>query len=399
MTGHEPCIIALYLCVPEDKQLAAAHARFELRRTAARLYDVIRAFARAKPEFRFHAWDSPSSNKGDIAIRECIKAQLRKAFAPRQVSFLEFEWGGLDDQAVHRINERAGLFVIAGSGYFFPVYGKMPDRIDRDSTAIQAITVPKAAYSVGWNTLVGEDAPLDEKGLVALRTIVGELDRFSVRDAQSQARIKAATGVEPCITADPVLFHSGDVSQRRAANLRPKIAVNIACHGSWPASNVKRDITKIARTLKAIKVRYSAELHFISHSSADRIVWWLLFARGVRTKFRCANVSEMPAIYREMDALFGQMMHSTIFAMGAGVPTIAIGYDAKLYGFFSLMGMSEFVVNLTDWDTKEIIGLLDRVMTEGASIRQALADRKRVLEADCVSFLAEVAGLLNRPAA
>jgi hypothetical protein len=393
MTDLGACIVALYLCVPEERQRAAGETRSSLRRMGAQLYDILRAYVRARPEFRFHAWDAAASNKGDIAIRESIKEQLRHALAPRPVSFLEFEWGSLDAKAVEAINQRACLFVIAGSGYFFPVDGVMPGRIIQDSVSIPAIEVPKVAYAVGWNTLMGEDKPLDDGSLATLKAIAMRLDKFSVRDTQTQTRILTATGIEPRVTIDPVLFYRGDALPSPAVRQRRKIGINIACHGSWSAANVKRDIGKIAETLKMIETRYDAELHFISHSPADRIVWWLLRARGVHMRFRRTEVSRMPGIYREMDALFGQMMHSTIFAMGAGVPVVAIGYDVKLYGFFEMMGMSEFLVDLSDWKPSEVVGLLDRAMNEGEVIRQALARRQQALMAGNLAFLAEVADL------
>jgi hypothetical protein len=402
--AEQPCVVTLYLAVPAADETAAACAKPSIRRRLARWFDIFRAFIPGQTEFRFHAWNAEGTNKGDIAIREAIKAQIAEAMAPRPVTFSEIGWGRLTERAIETINETSELFVIAGSGYLFPHFGSMPQRIIRDAQEIPKIGCRKIAYSIGWNTLVGEDAPLDGPSRNALCDLFAGFEAISVRDYDTQQRVQDAIKRAVLVTADPVLFHSAYIDGARWRWTRPtksrrmKIGINIACHGPFSAQNVKRDFPKIVKLLRSLRARYDAELHFISHSAPDRIVWWLLTARGIRIKFRRAGVYEMPAVYSEMDLMLGQMMHSTIFATGACIPTVAIGYDIKLKNFLSLMGLDEYLLNITDWSEGDVLGLLEKAHTNSTNIRCAIAKRKAELATNELTFLAALPQTLEAAA-
>jgi colanic acid/amylovoran biosynthesis protein len=106
----------------------------------------------------------------------------------------------------------------------------------------------------------------------------------------------------------------------------------------------------------------------------------------------------MPAVYSEMDLMLGQMMHSTIFATGACIPTVAIGYDIKLKNFLSLMGLDEYLLNITDWSEGDVLGLLEKAHTNSTNIRCAIAKRKAELATNELTFLAALPQTLEAAA-
>ena len=390
-SGDRPAVVALYVAIPREAEAASEVRKPGLKTRLARGLDIARAYLPVAPDFRWHMWDDDASNKGDIAIREEVRRHVEQALAPRPVTFLEIGWGKLNAERAAEINQRADLFVIGGSGYLFPNDGVMPPRLKRDAEALELIKCPKVAYGIGWNTLIDKDAPLDGDSRAALTRLVRALDLVSVRDALSQQRVEAATGMRPQVTVDPVLLVGASTPRPSG---RCKIGINIACHSQWAASYVRRDIDKYAFAFKTLQKKYDAELHFMSHSAVDRVVWWLLKGRGVKARFRRAPSSELPAIYSEFEVVVAQMMHSTIFAMGAGVPTVAIGYDVKMFGLFAIMGMSDYIISVADWNEMELIEVVGKAIREGDEIRQALKRRKAELARANEEFLAALPGLV-----
>jgi len=59
-------------------------------------------------------------------------------------------------------------------------------------------------------------------------------------------------------------------------------------------------------------------------------------------------------VYAKMNLFIGTRMHSNIFALSAGVPVIAIGYQHKTRGIAIMAGVSEWVIDIQDVD-KEIL--------------------------------------------
>jgi len=394
--------IALYVAVSRKSESRERNRlrqpRRLLRRLLVQFVDILGMFFRSTVVFHFHHWSNQSSNKGDIAIREEVRRRLIDIFPEYDIEFLEYGWGELDESAVVTINSRAQLFMIAGSGYIFPRDGVLPQRLIDDAQQIQRISIPKVAYAIGWNSLIGEDAPLDSKSKAVADTLMRNLNLISVRDRLAQKSLHDACGIMPTVIADPVLFHASQPGNLAHSSKRKpsRMGINIALHGPFSAANVVRDIDKFAALLKAIRRKYRLKLQLISHSSSDRIVWWLLLARGVYIRWRSVGASQLSSVYSNLDFHLGQMMHSTIYAMGAGVPTIAIGYDRKLKGFFDLMECPDHLFDVTDWEPEQIESAVERLIAREIAIREKLEIVKTHLWSDEKEFLRAIRSLILR---
>lgn len=72
---------------------------------------------------------------------------------------------------------------------------------------------------------------------------------------------------------------------------------------------------------------------------------------------------KVKAIQKEMDVFIGSRMHSNIFALGAGVPVVAIAYMPKTHGIMQQLELSEYVLDidtLTYEDLMQKFSLLNR---------------------------------------
>lgn len=83
--------------------------------------------------------------------------------------------------------------------------------------------------------------------------------------------------------------------------------------------------------------------------------------------------SELKAFYGSMDLFVGVRMHANIFALGAGVPTLAIAYEPKTRGIMDRLGLSDFVVSIREIDEASLCERFDRLFRTRQEVRQKLA--------------------------
>jgi polysaccharide pyruvyl transferase WcaK-like protein len=80
-----------------------------------------------------------------------------------------------------------------------------------------------------------------------------------------------------------------------------------------------------------------------------------------------------------MDLFIASRLHSGIFAMSGGVPTIFIGYNPKTKGFLDAVGMSQLLLNLDGIDESRLYEL----MCQSWENRQVLAEQTRLIVEKC----------------
>lgn len=83
----------------------------------------------------------------------------------------------------------------------------------------------------------------------------------------------------------------------------------------------------------------------------------------------------LKAAYRQMDALVATRMHSAIFALSSGVPTLAIGYLHKSIGIMEMLGLDRYVLDIDTIDAARACAGFDRLWAERAGIRDRLTTR------------------------
>lgn len=63
------------------------------------------------------------------------------------------------------------------------------------------------------------------------------------------------------------------------------------------------------------------------------------------------NASDFCNIYQEMDLFIGSRMHSCIFAISQGVPTLGLAYQPKTIGTFDLIDLKNYALNIESFDS------------------------------------------------
>jgi colanic acid/amylovoran biosynthesis protein len=80
----------------------------------------------------------------------------------------------------------------------------------------------------------------------------------------------------------------------------------------------------------------------------------------------------MKAMYREIDILVATRMHSAIFALGGGVPTLMIEYLHKIRGLAEMLGLAEWTLSLTETEPGRLRQTLDALWENREAVRRHL---------------------------
>jgi len=77
----------------------------------------------------------------------------------------------------------------------------------------------------------------------------------------------------------------------------------------------------------------------------------------------------LKSIYGMMDIFIGTRMHSNIFALGEGVPVLAIGYLYKTQGIMDMLQLSEWVLDINQLTVENLISKLESIWTQREAIK------------------------------
>ena len=166
-----------------------------------------------------------------------------------------------------------------------------------------------------------------------------------------------------------------------------RIGVNLAYHGTAMDARLARNLPVYAAFLRRLAAELSAELHYIVHYDAERAVPLMLRSHGVKLVVHDVPADGLASVYRTLDLHMCEMLHSSIIAIAAGVPTMNIGYDVKNRAFFEMLGVERFCLDAAQlseaalWQAAQALlaGREDFVATAAASAARLARTRDGLL--------------------
>ena len=378
-----------------------------LRNRLRRRTDLVLHRAGCDPAFHYrtHA-DRVETNRGDIAIRIASRALLAGAFAEAGVpgaEIVDIGWSGFDAAAVARI--APDLMVIGGGGYYYlDAEGRLADRVARDLDVLSGLQCPIVSLCPGVNRLLRADGSGDDGVDAATReTLARLLDRLalsSARDETSTALLERALPGRTVTLADPALFltPSGSPPPSRHDGLL-RIGLNLAFHGPNSSRTLLARLAVVATAMRMLARQEACRFTYFVHSDPERLIPYLLRQAGVPVAevVDCDEPAEMVTRYAGIDMHVCQMLHSSILAMNAGVPTLNLGYDTKNAAFLRLMGVERYCLPAAATDATAFGTALAALVAERARLAPALRARKVVLRAEMDAYLARLAALVRGP--
>lgn len=151
---------------------------------------------------------------------------------------------------------------------------------------------------------------------------------------------------------------------------------------SDPVAQRARYIDAVARAVDHAIERHGRAVCFVPQVLADEVSD-LNVSREVAARVRNAeqvrvidldlDPRELKDLYGHFDLFMGVRMHANIFALGAGIPTVAIAYEPKTQGIMEQLGLGEFVIGIYDIDAPKLIALVDRLVERAPAVRNQLA--------------------------
>lgn len=101
-----------------------------------------------------------------------------------------------------------------------------------------------------------------------------------------------------------------------------------------------------------------------------------------RTKIITEDYSsvELRYIIGKMDMLIGTRFHSIIFAVTMNVPVVAIAYEHKAFGIMRMLNLEQFVCDINDLRTDELILKINNVLNNKNEIKNELRSKIDVLQ-------------------
>ena len=244
--------------------------------------------------------------------------------------------------------------------------------------------------------------PLAPNGRLArwLRPTFARLALVTLRDAVS-ARILADAGVRMrrCeVTADAALSLAPvppDPSRDwQPAGEGPLIGVSVLHWHKFARGSFEAYAAAMAEALDLLYERRGVRLHFLSTTVAPAEAQIdvsgtsrddLSAAREVAGRLRrcppdSVRISQEPidlvtlrARIAAHDLWIGTRMHSCIFATMAGVPTLPIAYEPKVRGYFELLGLEAWALDIETLEAGALLRGAERALDEADLLRDHMA--------------------------
>jgi len=320
-------------------------------------------------------------NRGDHSIIVATAQHLRQLDPLANIATVNWEdWGAIDLRNTDKV-------LVCGSGYFFPnADGLFPKRLHQDLQAIERSRAELHFLGVGYNYLLdwrpSRESRLPQKSVDLLQRLLASAVTLTVRDDNTRQFLSRYTNRDIAVIGDPALFLEAPApaNNDHPKGAKPKIGINIPFHGYEPTEWIKKYLGEFVATLKKLQQATNGEFTYFVHYDSEVLVAALMQDQGLSLSVANTDAAHLPAEYAKMDLHIGGMLHSCIIATAAGTPSIGLAYDEKHFGFFDLMGRSEYCLRANPFNAAQLLqGAVD-LLKDTPNERRKIAQRRGALE-------------------
>lgn len=212
-------------------------------------------------------------------------------------------------------------------------------------------------------------------------------------------RLLAAIGVRRPVFLLPDLAFGSAAREAKSMMRVPELEALLASGGpvvgltlmDWQAQNVRFQNQKRYEEAALALIRHVAgqggrvaifaQCIGPTAGQDDRIIARRIVARAHAEQLpivfveRVLSPGQLRDAYARLDVLVATRMHSAIFALGGGVPTLVVGYLYKSIGIMELLGLGRFALAIDSLDTPTLLARFDELWAERSAVRLRLADR------------------------
>lgn len=136
-------------------------------------------------------------------------------------------------------------------------------------------------------------------------------------------------------------------------------------------------ITSVTESIRYLCSEYNASCFIMPHVQKDLPIGEQVYFRTESCNVFLLKGNYTPhlmrKIYGEMDLLIGTRIHSSIFAISEGVPTITIAYQIpKGFGIIGMVGLDKYILDIANINTEDMIKRINMILRDREQIREDL---------------------------
>ena len=302
---------------------------------------------------------------------------------------------------------RADLVVVKGGGYLYS-FGGWAQLIYLERhlfPLLLASLLKKKVVAIGHSI-----GPF--RGRLASLSAVGclrRLDKIAVRDRSSRDLLLSMPEIDPgklflipdlafWTEADERVDNESDLDSILRREGLPtddshcfRVGLTVRRFRRWhfpdcpdPGELFNNYLESIVKTIKYLTDEHDAQVYLMPHALEDLEV-------GEEVLVRCRSqkpfllrgdysTSSLRRIYGRMDCFIATRIHSALFALGEGIPTLAIGYEMnKTYGIVAAAWEKEAVLDVRTITAGDLQQKIDRILKDEAGSRVIITRQVREL--------------------
>jgi len=229
----------------------------------------------------------------------------------------------------------------------------------------------------------------------ATKFVLNRVDLITVREEVSLNYLKSL-GIKPrlILTADAAFLVRSITTEESLKllakegiyqNHRPLVGMTFRNWNFPEHSHSKARFTNylevMTRTVDFLTLSLGATVLLLSMSTFfrddDRILSNEIASRAkdktnIRVLTKDYSPEQLKGIIGQMDLFIGTRMHSNIFALSMGVPTIAISCQWKTDGIMKMLDMADYVLDMADLRFDDIVSAINKAWDNRSDIKQQL---------------------------
>jgi len=278
---------------------------------------------------------------------------------------------------------RSQVVVLPG-GHFFTTLNSVSTNLSHFCGLLFAIALRKRTmiYAETIGPFLGHLGPITR---AMTHFILKRVDIVTVREKASLAYCDSLANVH--LTGEIVFALETDlglairIPDLNRMSCRGGLRVGLTIHHLYFRHffSLEEYVTRMARILDRIGAEFGAEILIIPmedcrYNGGDRPVAQRIL-KALRNPQHCRILEgdwgplATAALIGNMDVCICTKTHSIVFALKAGVPTIAIAYQQKSREFMEALGVQSHAIDLRDLDADRFIAIFRTVVESRAQIR------------------------------
>ncbi|MDR3542776.1 MAG: polysaccharide pyruvyl transferase family protein [Desulfocapsaceae bacterium] len=328
------------------------------------------------------------TNVGDIGIAVAVRMQLASRFPDAE--FINLNWGELHLLEKKDPVGKLDLIVVAGGGYLFvDDQGCLAKRIEQDLLVLEHMATPVVLYGVGVNWLFNaitkeNNYKLRNRDRRVLERIINCASLVSVRDPLSREILLENLKISVDLVCDPAIFLDlGDLNRQntksRTSTSPVNVSINFPFHGELSSTILRKNLIGYVQMLKQIRQDTNCRLHYFVHNYSELLIPKLLQDKGLDVEIVVGAPVYLFKQYHKMNIHIGGMLHSCIFAAGAGTPCVLLAYDIKHCGFADLFDMGDHCHDAVRFNSRAVLQSVRQILQNELLWRKKIGKRLAVL--------------------